>query len=594
MSPIENDPLRPDEFSSLQVSTLSQSTWHALLSSARYQTHLPHSCSDIRSLLNQTPSIPGSHQVTETIGGSSMFLEGYSTWTVPAMNVTSNPRCELPLTKQALPRKVYVGESCPGTCSLSNDSFGEWPGLQSLPEPAGNYLAVFVLGWSYVFSARLIELRGRVTADRIVYTDDLAQWIPGRSVNDGELFDLDIGCDSLAAGRWWAAILAGRRGWEASFSRQHEIYFSPWELHLNNSSIRICQQTELPSPVPNFEPPSSAEAQEYLCNLARLHDAFDQLVCALAAVMTLPTQNRFGASVTLPRPVASSRPTSAFRSHLSTELTFLDQIPKFTEIPQYMVFSATSGLLASCLLGSFWEPSIPCNLASEWLNPAMKEITSSLFQSGQSFPIIWAMSARRPRLASLWLGATITGLLPRIIQVSQSFLPTIFLEAVVWTESPQSFMDPPNHRNVKSRIIGDRVTISREDEFRLLYLTDTLSHEYGNPPICPYSPFGDVDIRDISLQARLHISCNHKLSYRSWEWKCHKGQLLSDSGARNPFEVSRRTGFNLNSLPSIWILAGLAHISRSDNSWAVNLMKRVSRTLERQREPLSVKHTTYD
>lgn len=92
-----------------------------------------------------------------------------------------------------------------------------------------------------------------------------------------------------------------------------------------------------------------------------------------------------------------------------------------------------------------------------------------------SIPIIWAMSERRPNLDSLWLGATTTGLLPRLFQISRSFLPKVYLEAVTWTRSPQSFMDPSNHRPVRSHRIGDLDMIPREDEFRLLFLTDIQS-----------------------------------------------------------------------------------------------------------------------
>lgn len=123
-----------------------------------------------------------------------------------------NHQCDLPPTKKTLPRKVYIGQSRPGTCNLSNDFFAGWPGLQPLSSPSGSYLAVFALGWSYVLSARLIELRRRTTNDKVIYTDDIAEWTSGNDDNTGERFDLDIGCDSIAEVRWWAAILAGHRG----------------------------------------------------------------------------------------------------------------------------------------------------------------------------------------------------------------------------------------------------------------------------------------------------------------------------------------------------------------------------------------------
>jgi hypothetical protein len=73
------DLLRPPEVASVQVLRLSQSTWHASLSSARAAAYLPYRCSRIRSLLNHTPSIPESTQVTEIVRNDSIFLEGYAT-----------------------------------------------------------------------------------------------------------------------------------------------------------------------------------------------------------------------------------------------------------------------------------------------------------------------------------------------------------------------------------------------------------------------------------------------------------------------------------------------------------------------------------
>jgi hypothetical protein len=154
-------------------------------------------------------------------------------------------------------------------------------------------------------------------------------------------------------------------------SRGGRDYFPPWECHLVDSPFRIHHLVKAPllSAI-TFEPQSTAEAQEYLHNFARQHDAFDPLLCALAATITLPMHNRFEASVSLPIP----KQIRGSGSHQHTEQIFADQIPTLTEIPHYMAFSATSGLLASCVFGSFWEPDIPCNLASQWLNPTMKEI----------------------------------------------------------------------------------------------------------------------------------------------------------------------------------------------------------------------------
>lgn len=59
----------------------------------------------------------------------------------------------------------------------------------------GNHLSVFVLGWSYVISAHLIELRRTSSKDHILYTKSLA--IHGLQIEDGttDYFDLEIPSD---------------------------------------------------------------------------------------------------------------------------------------------------------------------------------------------------------------------------------------------------------------------------------------------------------------------------------------------------------------------------------------------------------------
>lgn len=527
MSPRESqqyDLLRPNFLLAFKTLTRSQSTWQTLLSSVQSGTDLPYPCCNVKALLNKTPSIPQSIEVTECSGTKSLSLEGYSRWSVsPAYKLPSHT-CELPPIKTTLSRKVYIGESRPKTCSLSAEYISEWTGFQPLSEPMSNYLSVFVLGWSYILSARLIEIRRKTAHDKVVYTYNQTQWDRPDGDQAGNHFDLDIGSDSYAEVQWWAAVLAEGCGWEATLARDGREYYPPWECHLNNSPFRLRHCAQMPSSIATIEPPSSAEAQQYLFNFARYHDAFDQLIGALAAAITLPSHNRFGSSVVLPKPI------KRHSARHNTALVYANQIPTADELPHFMALSCTSGLIASCLFGSFWEPGIPCNLASQWLHPPTKKIFPPFIQSKNFRPIICAMSQRRPNVASLWLGSTITGLLPRIFQVSRTFLPTIYLEATIWTGSPQSFMDPNYHRLTPVKKIDGLDMISREDEFRVLFVTDVHSETYGNPPLSPYPPFGLVDVQNTSLNVRLHLSCDHRPNYTSWDWQCQNGQVLRDFG----------------------------------------------------------------
>lgn len=544
-----NDTIRPTALQSFRVSARSQATWNALLSSAKARIHLPQPCLNVQGLLSGTPSIPQSHHVTEFSGSDSLFLEGFSTWALFRDEKPLIHACDLEPTKSSLPRKVCIGNGSPRACNFSDDFCPDWPGFQS-ESGSGNYLSLLVLGWSYVFSARLIELRRQTTGDKVSYTGNMAQLAPASSNREMGALGLEICTSDFEEVRWWASILANGSGWQATLFRNNQTYFSPWEIHLNEGTFTLYHTTKAPTSASICEPPSSAQAQHYLFNLARQLNVLDQLIGALAGTLTLPTHNRFGAPVTLPRPIL--RPPLSQK----TERAHQNDLPAVAEISHYMALSSISGLLASCLFGALWEPGVSCNLVSEWLNPAFEEILPFIKQPHGSFYVLWAMCERTPNAAPIWLGAAITGLLPRIFQVAQSFIPTSYPEAAVWSRSPQSFMDPSNHHLIPIHRNAGHEEISREDEFRLLFLTDYTSDNFGNPPISPYPPFGRVNIKDTSLEVRLHLSCNHRLAYQSWNWRCQDGQVMSDFGKCSKPKASGPI-YDINALPLTCVALGI-------------------------------------
>ncbi|KAB8266162.1 hypothetical protein BDV32DRAFT_156218 [Aspergillus pseudonomiae] len=447
----DSDLLRPDFHFSNEVLTRSRSTWSAVASAAQSATNLPSACCNVKAFLNKTPSIPESSGATDRIGSNSLYTQGYVSWSVT------------PTGSQ----DVYIGESKPSTCNLSSEYIPEWSGFHPLPDPVSNYLAA--------------------------QCDCHEQDQTDTPITDGS-YIIDIGTDDFAEVQWWAAILAEGRG------------CSPFRLH---------HRAHLPSAISpiNLEPLSSAQAQEYLFNLARYHDAFDQLISALAATMTIPLHNRTQPHLAPEHRVNVSKP-----------------IPTPAEIPHYMALSCTSGVITSCLFSCSWELDIPCNLVSQWLNPPMREIFPSLFQSKNCHAIVCAMAQRRPNIAPLWLGSLTTGLLPRIFQVCRSHLPTVYLEAVTWTASPQSFMDPQYHRLVPLHKNNGLELIPREDEFHLLFITGVDSETYISPPLSPYRPFGLVELQNTSIDVRLHCACNHQPSYYCWNWKCEGEKVFHDFG----------------------------------------------------------------
>src|SRR5438045_1966428 len=192
-----------------------------------------------------------------------------------------------------------------------------------------------------------------------------------------------------------------------------------------------------------------------------------------------------------------------------------------------MALSCIPNVLSSSMFGCLWEPGVDCNVASEWLYPVLQEIVPSLKKEERCQIIVRMMATRRPNSSPLWLGAAITGLLPKAGQN----LPPISLEATVWTESSQSFMNPRFHRRLRIfRNIKDQKFIRREDEYRLLYITDVGSRRYASPPLSPWSSFGVVELKDAAFEAQQHHTCGHRLAYSHWNWQLKDGLSLRDSG----------------------------------------------------------------
>ena len=261
----DEDVIRPSAAQPRQVYLYPRSAWNSLLSCAQSTKRLPSSCCDIRSFLHKTPSISDSSVISETTVGNNLFLEGYSKWSVSS----SGTSCELKSTKKSGLRTACIGVSQPSTCDLSDGDMPEWAGFQSLPHSPGNYLSVFVLGWSHVFPARLVGLRQMSANDRVAYTDAMTQLSVGGPHSSNGSFNLDLGNTEPGEIRWWTAILAEGRGWKATLARDEREYFSPWECHLVKSPFRLHSSLHMQKlSVSTLEPQSSTTALGYLLDFA--------------------------------------------------------------------------------------------------------------------------------------------------------------------------------------------------------------------------------------------------------------------------------------------------------------------------------------
>ncbi|KAJ5407725.1 hypothetical protein N7509_001608 [Penicillium cosmopolitanum] len=330
--------------------------------------------------------------VLEHFEYDAMLIKGYAKWDISPASLVAKKACDLPSTKQTPTIDVTIAESLPGKLKLSDD-----PALRFSSEDRGDYICLFVLGWSYILSVRLIDLHGKDSDDRVSYTGNLAEsYVNGNKPESSRVaIDLNVVTEDHAELRWWIQFLLMAKAGRQYFPKE---YRPLWEFHLRDACFILSHNVDLQPHACQPQPPSSEEAQNNLFNFARLNGIFyqliiDQLIIGLASVMTLPSCNRWGNHPKyLPMP---RKPTKSCESDI-TEALYHDNLPSLSEIPNFMALSAFPVTIGPGLANSLWEQDISCNLVSEWLNPVFKDIIPLLLQKKYHKTIVCAMSERRP------------------------------------------------------------------------------------------------------------------------------------------------------------------------------------------------------
>ncbi|KAJ5219967.1 hypothetical protein N7468_009171 [Penicillium chermesinum] len=371
----------------------------------------------------------------------------------------------------------------------------------------------------------------------MVYTDSAASWRcydMDPNAEDTSSIKVDIGKADERAARWWAAILAPSKGWKATVTQRNGTsYISPWSLCLENEpGFGIIWQdngTGKEGTAP-LCPLSSQSALELLAEFCSLHDLGGQCWAAFATALTFPTHKQYEITIQLPRPTtAQGQAKHSSNIHLISEYLSAGR-----DLAYYISLSCNYSVLISSLCGSFWEPSIACNLVSPWLHPILEKVpraTGIAENAGRYHEIIALLCGmRRPRLKGLWEGAALSGLVPKVIDLVKSGTPPLDPNGFPWTASPQTFMDscgagPYFYR----RASGDNA-IRRSDAWRLLYLPTSADDGlyYNSLPFSPWYPTGETVEKNCAFRVRVHKSCSrHRLAQTSWSWQLQDGSSLN-------------------------------------------------------------------
>ncbi|KAJ5884770.1 hypothetical protein N7495_009280 [Penicillium taxi] len=514
-----------DEFWHLLQKSLT--TWSSYVGDESENAQLlPRQAIDLKPLVRNTPSYLG-HGVGssgETISFSceernnSLLIKGRSTWK------TSKGQCDL--QPKVLPKQLQLAVSRQLSVRLSKNSpLSNWPGVQGLSKyDKGNYLSVLFFAWSYILSARWVELLNRSTGHecQLKYTT--------AGVNDilpqlDEHLAVDVGDIPEEECLWWRAILCPEYGWNATTKYNDHLYVSPWSASSKDIGFTLSKRPS--SPEAKLKPPSSTTALKYLSRFCIHHCLYGQCSAALAGVLYIPFLG--GRELFLPFPKKCSQLEKAKVDLADRNGSPSVSIPELLKehrdlLPKYMTLSSNVWGLRSLLVSTFFNPEIECNLASAWLNPAFAVI-DSIQSTGGSLATF--LAKRQPRLGILWLGAIITDVADSVLSATRNGRTALDISASVWTGTTQTFLTASTITSGRSN-----TSISRDDECRLSFITSLHGQENGQDrlPACCWKPFGETQLCDTEPPVRLHAQCgDHCLEYESWEWLLANDRSIQES-----------------------------------------------------------------
>ncbi|CAG8908425.1 unnamed protein product [Penicillium egyptiacum] len=419
-----------------------------------------------------------------------------------------------------------------GKVELSKEApLSEWPGVHGISGyDEGNHIAVLFLAWAYILSAKWAELLDRSDTHQCLakYSDTCQE--PEEAVQP-EVIEVDLPPDASEAEIvWWNAVLSGTPAWEISVEYESEKFISPWSVSLAGAiSMRAKQGTHQST---TYNPPSSTTAFKYLTRFCSHHRIYAQCTAALSA--SFFTRNgRLHKSPTLPIPRPAKNPKDLQSTPTSPKSISALISEHENLLPYYMTLMSNMWLTTLPAIKSiFFNPDIPCNLVSAWTNAAFA-IISPIVKQDDIPRLLNGLSARQPRVASLWLGAAVMGTSSIYLKECEQGMMTSSLQAEAWMGTTTTFLTQP-----PGLYANDADSVQREDECKLLFLATPTdgSYNHGYITTWPWKPFGSTKTSDADILLREHLGCGcHALEYEGWDWELRDGSRVEDTGVEARF-----------------------------------------------------------
>ena len=376
-----------------------------------------------------------------------------------------------------------------------------------LTEP--NYLGLLTLAWGYVLSAYWTATQ----KGKIYYTEHKAPCNSSSPdcVSQGYIFRLDVSVVPNEV-RWWQAVLAPRRGWEAIIHRQGQTWLSPWTVENRPEGEFVIVWNGDGQPDID-QPPGYQQAHDMLAEFTTRRGLQCQSSMALMAALNIPTHNVWALPVHLPLPHAMDQHCSASTGDTTTFKRLKDLIPRLITVALFGV--------ESFLRSGFYEETSVHSLSSgQWLQPAIVGWPDSTAFAAE------VGCRRTPHLGKWWIGMAVSGMLSRKsvkILTGDAMWPTN-LGVYAWIGAKDSYFCNVFGQDVRIRVSGTGkwATIPRAKEALVLFATSGNGPQGSlkNPPSSPWRPSGDVwlDRSAAKVVELARSNATIRLDYNNWHW----------------------------------------------------------------------------
>ncbi|KAF4630954.1 hypothetical protein G7Y89_g7181 [Cudoniella acicularis] len=435
------------------------------------------------------PSFPDNLALGASFS-NTVNAKGISAWNTG----TSPGNCDLPPFEREF--RIPVASDRPVVIEIEDLKPDSVVFSRCLGEEGNDHVALLILAWTYVLSARWAEIIPGVLGPE--YTSWEAGWEEEGKADESEraftaITTVDLGDIDDDAARWWSAVLAVEGGWKACIQNEKgHILHSPWYTKLiSEHRFILSRSLKCSLPQTQYHAASFTTALHYLSSYCDFHQVVEQSHAALASTLLLPVASYDNSTVRLPTPRLAHLKSPSTHPTVPQTKKFRPWHTNLPQLDKLLTLSCNATGTKSLLTSIFYSPSIPCNTSGAFLRGTFAFLSSDLMQDQHL--LLLTLAKRDPALSFLWFD----------------------LHTAAWTGTLMSFIQEPI-----SQVPLDKAEISRADEARLLYLCHEQS--YTITPLFPWEPFGSTALTDVNIDVRQHARCgtSHGLEYAGLSWRC--------------------------------------------------------------------------